>query len=77
MARIEYALHGECDRIEDVPMGAEIISIGGYEYIGRCEYCGYAILEGISDYILTEHNVTLHESCAKMLRKSETPDDPA
>jgi hypothetical protein len=42
---IKYVVSGEVERMEDVPEGAQIISINDVDVIDTCEACGKPILE--------------------------------
>lgn len=59
---IMWVLHGECEKLEDVPEGAVIHSFHGEECIGICESCGKPVLEK-QKYFFDDECVVWHKEC--------------
>lgn len=61
-------INGECDRIEDVPVGVTIDSVDEKECFGRCEGCGSPILE-VENYASDKEGYLL---CATCIEQEDT-----
>ena len=53
---------GECQRLQDVPKGAEIIAINDRHVVDTCEACSMPILEG-DKYVADFEGICLCQRC--------------
>lgn len=67
---IVYKVEGVVEKFDELPENAEIISIDGKEYVGRCECCEKHIVTG-DLFCITVDEVHLCKKCLYELMEEE------